>query len=157
MFVCVRVCVHVCVTCWVKVICWAKNMCVCIYIYLYYISIYLCRHTHTHFFSICILRGNQQNSQKSICSLIYGFCLYTVQPVCTYNWLQELITEISLLEEYNYCPTDRRDQNKNRLNFCCFKTPAFDWLMITYIALFSALLSRLTALACGSTWVTSFL
>ena len=31
------------------------------------------------------------------------------------------------------------------------------WLMITYIALFSALLSRLTALACGSTWVTSFL
>ena len=31
-----------------------------------------------------------------------------------------------------------------------------DWLMITYIALFSALLSRLTALACGSTWVTSF-
>ena len=29
--------------------------------------------------------------------------------------------------------------------------------MITYIALFSALLSRLTALACGSTWVTGFL
>ena len=34
---------------------------------------------------------------------------------------------------------------------------SFDWLMITYIALFSALLSRLTALACGSAWVTSFL
>ena len=32
-----------------------------------------------------------------------------------------------------------------------------DWLMITYIALFSALLSRLTALAYGSTCVTSFL
>ena len=31
-----------------------------------------------------------------------------------------------------------------------------DWLMITYLALFSALLSRLTALACGSTGVTSF-
>ena len=32
------------------------------------------------------------------------------------------------------------------------------WLMIVYIALlFSALLSRLTALACDSTWVTSFL
>ena len=31
-----------------------------------------------------------------------------------------------------------------------------DWLMFAYIALFSALLSRLTALACGSTWVTSF-
>ena len=29
--------------------------------------------------------------------------------------------------------------------------------MITYIALFSALLSRLTALACDSTWVTSFI
>ena len=32
-----------------------------------------------------------------------------------------------------------------------------DWLTIAYIALFSALLSRLTALVCGSTWVTSFL
>ena len=29
--------------------------------------------------------------------------------------------------------------------------------MIIYIALFSALLSRLTALTCGSTWVTSFI
>jgi len=29
--------------------------------------------------------------------------------------------------------------------------------MVAYIALFSALLSRLTALACGSTWVTSFI
>ena len=34
---------------------------------------------------------------------------------------------------------------------CCF------WLMIAHIALFSALLSRLTALACGFTWVTSFI
>ena len=33
----------------------------------------------------------------------------------------------------------------------------FFWLMITYIVLFSTLLSRLTALACGSTWVTSFI
>ena len=33
----------------------------------------------------------------------------------------------------------------------------FDWLMIAYIALFSALLSRLTAFACGSAWVTSFM
>ena len=33
----------------------------------------------------------------------------------------------------------------------------FDWLMIAYIALFSAILSRLTALACGSAWVTSFI
>ena len=32
-----------------------------------------------------------------------------------------------------------------------------DWLMIVYVTLFSALLSRLTALACDSTWVTSFL
>jgi len=31
-----------------------------------------------------------------------------------------------------------------------------DWLVIAYIALFFALLSRLTALVCGSTWVTSF-
>ena len=31
------------------------------------------------------------------------------------------------------------------------------WLMIAYIVLFSALLSRLTVLAWGSTWVTSFL
>ena len=33
----------------------------------------------------------------------------------------------------------------------------FDWLMIAYIALFSALVSRLTVLSCGSTWVTSFM
>ena len=33
----------------------------------------------------------------------------------------------------------------------------FDWLVITYTALFSALLSRLIALACGSTWLTSFI
>ena len=42
-----------------------------------------------------------------------------------------------------------------------FQRPFFDWLidwlMIACMALFSALLSRLTALACGSTWVTSFL
>ena len=36
----------------------------------------------------------------------------------------------------------------------CFRV---NWLMITYIALFSTLLSRLTALTCGSTWETSFL
>ena len=36
-------------------------------------------------------------------------------------------------------------------------TCVIDWLMVTYIALFSAFLSRLTALACGSTWVTSFI
>ena len=30
-------------------------------------------------------------------------------------------------------------------------------MIASYIALFSALLSRLTALACGSTWVTSFI
>ena len=35
---------------------------------------------------------------------------------------------------------------------CCF----IAWL-IAYIALFSALLSRLTVLACGSTWVTNFI
>jgi len=32
-----------------------------------------------------------------------------------------------------------------------------DWLMIAYIVLFSALLSSLTALTCGSTRVTSFI
>ena len=38
-----------------------------------------------------------------------------------------------------------------------WKVCTIDWLMIAYIALFSALLSRLTALAGGSTWVTSFI
>ena len=33
----------------------------------------------------------------------------------------------------------------------------YDWLMIAYIVLFYTLLSRLTALACVSTWVTSFI
>ena len=32
-----------------------------------------------------------------------------------------------------------------------------NWLIIAYIALFSTLLSRLIVLACGSTWVTSFI
>ena len=55
-----------------------------------------------------------------------------------------------------------------RAAFSCVQTmvwlPVFgnfnvrtDWLIFAYIALFSALLSRLTALACGSTWVTGFL
>ena len=35
-----------------------------------------------------------------------------------------------------------------------WETGLIDWLMFAYIALFSALLSRLTTLACGSTWVT---
>ena len=39
----------------------------------------------------------------------------------------------------------------------CMEVLIDDWLMITYIALFSALLSRLTALVCCSTWVTSFI
>ena len=43
---------------------------------------------------------------------------------------------------------------KMNVQLCC--PQQFDWL-ITYIALFSALLSRRTALACGSTWVSSFL
>ena len=44
-----------------------------------------------------------------------------------------------------------------RSNYWAIPAPFDVWcLMITYIALFSALLSRLTALACGSTWVTSF-
>ena len=38
----------------------------------------------------------------------------------------------------------------------CVRACVRDWLMIAYIALFSALLSRLTALACDSTRVTSF-
>ena len=41
--------------------------------------------------------------------------------------------------------------------FLFFFTFLIDWLMIAYIALFSALLSRLTALACGFTWVASFI
>ena len=44
------------------------------------------------------------------------------------------------------------------LAFCAVLTRLkYHWLMIAYIALFFALLSRLTALACASTWVTSFL
>ena len=46
----------------------------------------------------------------------------------------------------------KRVYGVNQLGLCSQPT---DWLMIAYIALFSALLSRLTALACDSTWVTS--
>ena len=41
--------------------------------------------------------------------------------------------------------------------FCYEHFFLIDWLMIAYITLFSALLSRLIALACGSTWMTSFI
>ena len=37
-----------------------------------------------------------------------------------------------------------------------YSAPEDWWSMIAYIVLFSALLSRLPVLACGSTWVTSF-
>ena len=40
---------------------------------------------------------------------------------------------------------------------CASRISFTDWLMIAYIALFSPLLSRITALACGSIWVTSFI
>ena len=52
-------------------------------------------------------------------------------------------------------------EHQVRSEYSCIKwdgnTPEHKWLMIAYIALFSALLSRLTAFACGSAWVTSFI
>ena len=52
-------------------------------------------------------------------------------------------------------------EHQVRLEYSCIKwdgnTPEHNWLMIAYIVLFSALLSRLTALTCGSAWVTSFI
>ena len=52
-------------------------------------------------------------------------------------------------------------EHQVRLEYSCIKwdgnTPEHNWLTIAYIVLFSALLSRLTALTCGSAWVTSFI
>ena len=54
-------------------------------------------------------------------------------------------------------------QGKNIADFPVVSQPIFyiflllDWLLIAYIVQFSALLSSLPALACDSTWVTSFL
>ena len=53
-----------------------------------------------------------------------------------------------------HCLAKKKSRSSRRL----YRTQSgkIDWLMIAYIALFSALLSRLTALVCGSAWVTSF-
>ena len=55
-------------------------------------------------------------------------------------------------------PTFSDQVSSVEVMFLCFAIDwLIDWLMIAYIALFSAILSRLTALACGSTWVTSYI
>ena len=67
----------------------------------------------------------------------------------------------NLIWQYKYMTV----QNNFTIQLYCLCAEKFafwlviyiDWLMIAYIALFSALLSSLTALACGATWVTSFL
>ena len=49
-----------------------------------------------------------------------------------------------------------RDVWQHKLSCCVHNIwEMIDWLVITYIVLFSALLSRLIALACGSTWLMS--
>ena len=56
--------------------------------------------------------------------------LYSTGGVHIQLTLQELITGISLLKECNYCPTDRRDQNKNIEFLFCFKTP--NWFYVEF-------------------------
>ena len=91
----------------VCVTCWAKN-CVCVCVRVWYIYIYI------------YIEGESAKLKKlSVPWLMASaFIQYSVHIQLT---LQELITGISLLKEYNYCPTERRDQNKNRLIFFVLK------------------------------------
>ena len=57
--------------------------------------------------------------------------------------------------EHCKCVTNKQHQHDHD-TVSAFNS-LIDWLMMAYIALFSALLSRLTALACDSTWGASFL
>ena len=77
------------------------------------------------------------------CPLHFSQCCW-LQVHCGEGWRLNPWTE----DLYQQCPPP----------ITSYSAIGFDWwLMIAYIALFSALLSRLTALACDSTWVTSIL
>ena len=54
-------------------------------------------------------------------------------------------------------PGCSKAQKKSWLYLLSRSSTMIDWLMIAYIALFSALLSRLTALVCASAWVLDFI
>ena len=90
------------------------------------------------------------------CSLfVFKVCMHTVSVVRTeiFFFLRSVDSGFAIRGKVNY----------DRIALLILITPwwwndcSSSWLMIAYIALFSALLSRLTALACGSTWVISFL
>ena len=86
--------------------------------------------------------SNQRNGQY--CSFILFYLCCKKISVVEVESVRILQCTLRLLKK-------TKQTNKQNQYIC------IDWLMITYITLFSALLSRLTALACGSTWVTSFI
>ena len=63
---------------------------------------------------------------------------------------KQLRTRISLISSYNKTVETEKEREGERKRQSDIKTNRErDWLMIAYIALVSALLSRLIALACG--------
>ena len=119
-----------------------------------------------------------------VCAMVCS-CLWAsncdLWCVCYFetNWIKRLLKKLII---YQFCDTwtnwFKKKRKKKRQNIVLYQyhspTPfththtavsplspltrlCIDWLMIAYIVLFCALLSRLAALACGSTWVTSFL
>ena len=93
---------------------------------------------------------------KSLLMFMWFFCssdktqssILSLSAIFTHTYLKKIIIIIIIFRVAFFSVS---------MQLSSVQTHMFDWLMITYIALFSALSSRLTALACGSTWVTSFL
>ena len=128
---------------------------------------------HEWSFCICILRSDHSpvSSQNvsQICAV--NSCRHQhayslkILPLTTATRCQRFLTYLHLScrrwgrrwqeRQTPCCPGSCR-QNQQLMDHPCWAN-TFDWLMIAYIVLFSALLSRLTMLARGSTWVTSFL
>ena len=74
-----------------------------------------------------------------------------IEPTWSYRWAKPAHRG-SVVSNRN---TENNRVDKERLGHLA-ALRHYNWLMIAYIALFSALLSRLIALICGSAWVTSF-
>ena len=91
----------------------------------------------------------------------WQFCGQRLHPqwYCHWNTGCKYMTEGPVVNHSFILPTISYSSLKYRMSKVQVSVTSLliDWLMIAYIALFSALLSRLTVLACGATWVTSFL
>ena len=92
-------------------------------------------------------------------------CVISWWPPCLKGWLlRHVISWWPLCIQTDHLDTSS-DADPSAVRMIIIRTCHTCWhlclrgdrLTIAYIALFSALLSRLTALVCGSAWVTNFL